>query len=205
MQITIRSNANQIGKIHMQGSLSDTEPVEIMNTALAPLPLYLPDASSAVRDALARALEFAASQTAAPDSTAVLEALRRRDATMVRYTTYGLATRLAETLGALDETVNAVYLFDTGVAYEDESCSEPARDFTLHLIVRVERKTKALSALISGLDRALTQAVAALYATPTCAHLLDAQIVDAAEVQQRIGYGAFLSSLHQRPLQVWQR
>ncbi len=189
----------------MNRSTTSTSPVHAMDVELSPLPLHLPDADSAVEDALARALEYAANKTGAAGRAAVLEALRRRNVTMVQYTTYGLACQLAETLGALDETVTAVYLFDAGAAGEDEVFGEPARDLTLHLIVWVERKTKALTALVNGLDRALVQAVSALQATPARPHLLDVQIVDTTEVQQRIGYGALLSSLHQRPLQIWQR
>lgn len=189
----------------MNRSVAHAQPVERMDVELAPLPLRLPDADSAVEDAVARALEFAASKTAAPGRAAVLEALRRRDVTMIQYTTYGLASHLAETLGALDEMVNAVYLFDAGAAGEDEMFGEPARDLSIHLIVWVERKTKALGALVSGLDRALGSAIAALQVMPARSHLLDVQIVDTTEVQQRIGYGALLSSLHQRPLQIWRR
>jgi hypothetical protein len=36
-------------------------------------------------------------------------------------------------------------------------------------------------------------------------HLLDAQIVDDEEVKSRVGYGALLSSIHNRPVRVWQR
>ncbi len=176
-----------------------------MDVELSALPLRLPDAGSAVEDALVKALEYAANKTGAHNLAAVSAALRRRDVTATQYAAYGLACQLAETLGALDETVKAVYLFDAGAAGEDEAFDEPASDLSLHLIVWVERKTKALAALISGLDRALVQAVAALQETPASMQLLDAQIVDNAEVQQRIGYGALLSSLHYWPLPVWQR
>lgn len=189
----------------MNRSVSDTVPVATTDVELSSLPLHLPDAGSAVEDAMARALEYAASKTGAAGRVAVLEALRRRDATMIQYTTYGLSCQLAETLGALDETVNAVYLFDAGAAGEDEVFGEPALDLSLHLIVWVERKTKALTALVNGLDRALVQAISSLQVMPARSHLLDAQVVDTTEVQQRIGYGALLSSLHQRPLQIWQR
>jgi hypothetical protein len=41
--------------------------------------------------------------------------------------------------------------------------------------------------------------------TRQLAHLLDVQIVDDADVKNRVGYGAMLSSLHHRPIQVWER
>lgn len=189
----------------MNRVVTNTPTVDLTDIELSALPLHLPDADSAVEDGLARALEFAAHKTMTSGRSAVLAALRRGDPAVHQYTTYGLACQLAETLGALDETVNAVYLFDAGAAGEDEVFGEPAHDLSLHLIVWVERKTQALSSLISGLDRALVQALERLEVTPARTHLLDAQIVDTTEVRQRIGYGALLSSLHQRPLQVWQR
>lgn len=189
----------------MNRSVTHTRPTDTIDVEFSALPLRLPDAGSAVEDALAKALEYAAHKTGAHNLAAVFDALRRRDVTTVQYTAYGLACQLAETLGALDETVKAVYLFDAGATGGDEVFDEPASDLSIHLIVWAERKTKALAALISGLDRALMQAVTALQEMPAAMQLLDAQIVDTAEVQQRIGYGALLSSLHYRPLPIWQR
>lgn len=182
-----------------------TQVVDVMDVEFSALPFHLPDATSAAEDALAKALEFAASQMAAPNTAAVIDALRHGDTTANQYTTYGLARQLAETLGSLDENVSAVYLFDAEATLEDQMFGEQPRNLSVHLIVQVERKTNALASLVSGLDRALAQAIASLMATPRLAHVLDAQIVDTAEIRQRIGYGALLSSLHHQALMVWQR
>ena len=182
-----------------------TQGVDVMDVEFSAIPFHLPDATSAAEDALAKALEFAAVQTAAPSTAAVLEAVRRGDTTAYQYTTYGLARQLAETLGSMDQNVTAVYLFDPDATIEDEMFGEQPRNLSVHLIVQVERKTKALASLVSGLDRALAQTLAPLMSAPRLAHVLDAQIVDTAEVRQRIGYGALLSSLHHQALLVWQR
>jgi hypothetical protein len=40
---------------------------------------------------------------------------------------------------------------------------------------------------------------------PQLAHLLDVQVVEDIDVEERTGYGALLSSVHNRPIQVWER
>ena len=182
-----------------------TQVVDVMDVEFSAIPFHLPDATSAVEDALAKALEFAAVQMAAPSTAAVTEALRRGDTTAHQYTTYGLAHQLAETLGSMDANVRSVYLFDAEATIEDQTFGEQPRNLSVHLIVWVDRKTQALASLASGLDRALAQTIAPLMSAPRLAHVLDTQIVDTAEVRQRIGYGALLSSLHHQALMVWQR
>jgi hypothetical protein len=54
-------------------------------------------------------------------------------------------------------------------------------------------------------DHALVHAYAKLLDRPRLEHLLDVQVVDGADVAKRIGYGAMLSSLHNRPIRVWER
>ena len=88
-----------------------TQVVDVMDVEFSVLPFHLPDATSAAEDALAKARECAAAQTAAPSTAAVLEAVRRGDTTAYQYTTYGLARQLADTLGSMDQNVTAVYLF----------------------------------------------------------------------------------------------
>jgi hypothetical protein len=41
-------------------------------------------------------------------------------------------------------------------------------------------------------------------ATDQLAHLLDVQAVTDEDVENRVGYGAMLSSLHNRPIRIWE-
>jgi hypothetical protein len=75
----------------------------------------------------------------------------------------------------------------------------------LHLIAWTQRKTVALNSLAEALDRALVQNYAELIEAPELAHLLDMQVVDDADVKNRVGYGTLFSSLHYRPIQIWER
>ena len=78
-------------------------------------------------------------------------------------------------------------------------------DIIIHLIVWAQRKTGALNSLVAALDRALVQSYADLIGMRQLTHLLDVQVIDDADVENRVGYGAMLSSIHHRPIQVWER
>jgi hypothetical protein len=54
------------------------------------------------------------------------------------------------------------------------------------------------------LNRALAQSYAQLIGPSQLQHILDAQIIDDADVENRVGYGALLNSLYRRPLKVWE-
>ena len=58
---------------------------------------------------------------------------------------------------------------------------------------------------MEALDRALVKRYADMIGPSQLAHLLDIQVVDDEDVEKRIGYGAMLSSLHNQPIQIWER
>ncbi len=105
----------------------------------------------------------------------------------------------------MDGEVKAVYLYDYDATSEDACFGEMAVPPVLHLIVWAQRKTVALNSLAEALDRALVQNYAELMGAAQLAHLLDVQVVDDADVENRVGYGTLFSSLHYRPIQVWER
>jgi hypothetical protein len=73
------------------------------------------------------------------------------------------------------------------------------------MIVWTKRKTGALNSLVEALDRAFAQSYANLMGESRLAHILDVQVVDDVDVKNRTGYGALLSSVYHRPIQVWER
>jgi hypothetical protein len=75
----------------------------------------------------------------------------------------------------------------------------------IHLIVWTACKTHALDALVGVLDRALTRRYRGLAGHGDLEHVLDVQVIEDADVEHRMGYGAMLASIHQRPIQVWSR
>jgi hypothetical protein len=59
--------------------------------------------------------------------------------------------------------------------------------------------------MVKALDQALVRHYTKLADTPHLQRILDVQMVGDPEVEDRIGYGALLSSIHTPPLQVWKR
>jgi hypothetical protein len=101
--------------------------------------------------------------------------------------------------------IKAVYIFDFEATPEDICFAEVTPDIIIHLIVWAQRKTAALNSLIGALDRALVRIHVELLHMPQLKHLLDVQVVDDRDVENRLGFGALFSSLHHRPLPVWKR
>jgi uncharacterized protein YunC (DUF1805 family) len=136
---------------------------------------------------------------------AVLEHLKQRDATACGYCQYSIAKKVGDSLGAMDQNVKAVYILDYDATPEDICYSNQKHTVLIHMIIRVERKTSALESLVAALDHALVQVYGRLLGMERLEHLLDAQVVDDADVEKRVGFGAMFTSLHQRPIQVWKR
>jgi len=167
--------------------------------------LRIPDASSAAEAALDVALHYCCDKLGAGSIDTVKESLRQGDSTSRGYFNFSLAHAVAEYLGAFDRDVTSVYLFDYDATPEDLCFGEAVCNLLLHLIVRVNRPTAAFQSLVEALDGALIRRYAGVMGMDEPAHLLDVQVVEEEDVRLRNGYGALLSSVHHRPIQVWGR
>lgn len=179
-----------------------TEAVNVKSTAS---PLQLPDVASTAEAALTQALEFCAQKMGLDSPQAVVDHLRQDNSTAFGYWHYGLAKQVAKHLGAWDEDVKAVYIYDYDATPEDVCFGEMMPAEPIHLIVWAQRKTAALESLVAVLNRALVQGCADLIGRPRLMRLLDVQVIDDADVKNRVGYGALLSSLYHRPIRIWER
>jgi len=184
--------------------VSSNQAMAEVDVALAVPEWRLPDAASVAEDALAAGLEFCVQKMGLAGQQTAIGRLQQGDGTARGYCHYGIARHLAESLGALDENVKAVYVVDYDATADDMSLGEKQTSL-IHLIAWAERKTSALDSLVEALDRALVQHYADLIGQHQLAHLLDVQVIDDADVKNRVGYGAMLSSLYQKPIQVWKR
>lgn len=165
----------------------------------------LPDVDEMAERVIGEALAYCAGKLGLGDADAAGEALRQGRPDAWSYYRYALAKGVAAQLGALDDEMRAIYFYDYDATEEDLSFAEGCGSPLIHLIAWAGRKTSALQALVAALDGALARRCGKLLGRETLAHLLDVQVVDDAEVQARTGYGSLLSSLHNRPLPVWQR
>ena len=168
-------------------------------------PLHMPNATSTAEDVLDKAIGFCASKMGIKDPQAAINRLRQKDNHACEYCHYSIAEQVGAALGDLDENVKAVYMFEYEATPQDICFSETTNTPLVHLLVLVQRKTEALNSLVSMLDRALAQSYARLIGPSQLQYLLDVQIIDDAQVERRVGYGALLHSLHHRPLKVWER
>ncbi len=171
------------------------------------LPMQPAEMSVAAEGIWAQALSYCAEKMGLEGPQTVTKRMRQGDGVACGYCLYSVAKQVAEAIGALDENVRVVYTFDCDATPEDECLGAAARGTPLlHLLVWAQRKTAALRALVSALDRALARAYAhVLGEGQPPASLLDVQVIDDADVGRRSGYGALLSSMYHRPVQVWQR
>ena len=172
----------------------------------AALPVRYAEVGVTMEGILAQALCYCAEKMDLDGPQAVVERVRQGDGAAHGYYVYSVAKQVAETIGSLDENVWAVYIFDCEATPEDECLGEVCRGAPLiHLLVWTQRKTAALCALASALDRVLIQTYACAPGEGRPASLLDVQVIDDADIGRRSGYGALLCSMYNRPIQVWGR
>lgn len=164
----------------------------------------LSDAAGTAEAALSEAVSFAGQKMGLGRAQVVI-ALKQNDHETQGYFQYGLARQIAGQMAALDANVKAVYMYEDEATAEDEALGDCRASTMLHLIVRAQRKTGALTSLVVALDRALVEGYASLASLPNLAHMLDVQVVDDQDIRKRTGYGALLSSLHHKPLPVWEK
>lgn len=172
----------------------------------AALPAQCAEMGVTVDGMLAQALSYCAGKMGLEGPQTAAERVRRGDSVACGYCLYSVAKQVGEAIGSLDGNVRAVYTFDCDATPEDECLSEITRGAPLvHLLVWTRRKTAALCALVSVLDRALVRAYAGVLGKGQPASLLDVQVIDDVDVGRRSGYGALLGSMYHRPVQVWER
>jgi hypothetical protein len=168
-------------------------------------PFQFPDTASTAEVVLNEGLAFCARKMGLGDPEEVVRRLRQGDNSACQYCRYGLAKKVAECIGNLDDNIKSVYVLDYDATPHDLCFGQEKQRSPIHLIVWAERKTDALAALVTALDRALVKRYAALISAPDLVRLLDVQVVDNQDVEGCIGYGALLSSTHNRPIRVWER
>jgi hypothetical protein len=121
-----------------------------------------------------------------------------------------LAVQIGEYLGQVDKTVKAVFQYeptDASQIVQGESSASQEKPSGINLVVWVERKSAALSALVDTLESVLTASqtkIGCIEDEPE-SFTLDVRMVDDDEVDQGRGYGLLVQNayLHSKP--VWSR
>lgn len=181
------------------------ERLSASSTDTETLAFRVSEISSAVDAAIETALRYAQEKAGVGDLNLVMKKLQGGDVTAWQYFNYCLAQQVSEYLGACDSHVQATYTFDYDATPEDVIFSDQVRDRLIHILVWVSRKTAALETLVRALDAALCESYVQRLGISRPKHVLDIQVVDDTEVQERTGYGALLASIHRQPLKIWSR
>jgi hypothetical protein len=169
---------------------------------IAPSPQEISQ-SSIVEGALNRVLRLVARKIGLETPGQVVAQLNAGQPEPRRAFRHELAREAAVYLGTLDKHVKAVYMAEYDASPEDMAFAEEQSLTPVHLILWVTRKTAALTAAATALDRALLESYRAWVGPNAPGYLVDVQLVDDHEVTNRKGYGAVLTSIHMPPLRIW--
>jgi hypothetical protein len=103
--------------------------------------------------------------------------------------------------------VRSVYVYDWGDQPDEMEAAPVGLTSPIRLLIRVSHKTAALDSLLGAYDAALAPRYRALVAPAAdrLRTLLLARAVDDQEICCREGYGALITSVRERPIQVWSR
>jgi hypothetical protein len=167
------------------------------------LPSYLAEVAETIRnDALVAAREKLSLSRPHTD----IERLFRHPG-FFDYFKYELAVRVADVLGALDEPLQAVYLYDPFTDADGGIDHSMPPDATVHLLALVRAHTGTLGTWTTGLDDALTNSLRDLPA-PTLARrvsVLDVMQISEEEARYCPHRRRLLSSVFAPPISIWQR
>ncbi len=185
----------------------NNDPGQEKTAAIAGTPLRLPSAESAMEGVVGRALGFGAEKMGSATFEGALAVLQQgpENSAARGYLHYSLGVQVAEALGALDENLKSVSMFEYDATTEDITLAENDQPTPIHLIVWTERRTEALQALTAGFDRALLKDYARLIDPRRRTQLLDVHFITDNDVVRRIGVAALVSSLYNPALKIWER
>jgi hypothetical protein len=119
----------------------------------------------------------------------------------------GLAEGVANILAASDERVLSVHYYEESAPLQRGAERHLPADPTVHLLVLVRVRSAGLDALVTALDRALTDTVRAIQSPLTGRHasLLNPVLITQEDVAQRRGCAVLLSLAYQALLTIWER
>ncbi|GEM_PF-477200 len=157
-----------------------------------------------IESVVKKALKTAAGKMGLGNVKDLIALMKKGDCMAFSYYNYNIAKQLGELLGSWDKNVRAVYAHDFDGATAEEDCIENTSSFSLiRMIVWVERKTKAVHALVETVDHAMVHHHRHMLGLVNVERVLDVQVIDDADVKNRTGYAALLKSIYQHPIQVW--
>jgi hypothetical protein len=164
---------------------------------------------AAVSEWLDEALEFCAQKSGKAGVEQALRSLADGDCCACEYLRHALVKRVGQYLGFMDGAVRAVYTYEPEHAIGWDGPVPEGGDSSpgMHLVAHVSHKGSSLPGLVLALEAALAEERRKLNCSRSTAPCfgLDLGVADDADVQQRLGYGALITSPWVQPVQVWHR
>jgi len=157
-----------------------------------------------------KAITYCAERKFSGDTDEAMLALRRGRCDICNVLSDCLVKEVSEYLGRMDKMVKAVYRFEQeSIVLEKDGMGGSVSSLRsgINLVAWVERKSAALNALRSTLENALTESrrrFGCQNTRPAC-YVMDVQLVDDKDVQERRGYGIVINSMYLHATQVWSR
>ena len=170
----------------------------------------LPMDQATADEMVGRAVTYCADKKFSGDTEQTLTALRRGRCDICTMLSECLVQQVSEYLGRMDRMVKAVYrLEQENFVLKEEGGfkSTTGSRAGINLVSLVHRKTPALTALGNTLESALTESrkkIGCQSASPAC-YMMEVQLVDDRDVQERRGYGVVVDSAYLHATQVWSR
>ena len=112
---------------------------------------------------------------------------------------YALAKGISNYLGKIDENLESVYVYGS-------TANDNARlSSDIDLIVKVKSKNGSTGKALKILDSCLLVNYKILMADEQVrmSYMLDVQMIDESDVQQRNRYGSLMSFSHTAPIKIW--
>jgi hypothetical protein len=159
---------------------------------------------------LTNTVTFCADRHTAGDTQLALSGLRSGQTDICECMRVNLVGQIAEVLGEIDKTVKSIYTYDP-VAQPQRPGGEThaARDrgASINLVVWVDRKSAALNALVTSLEKDLHASqiqIGCLIGDQSC-FSLHVIMVDDSDVREQRGFGVIADSEYLRSKRVWTR
>jgi len=154
------------------------------------LSLPLPDMTAVAERALTWALESCARRMGLAGAQAAAHHVQQGDVVARVHCCSSIAKQVAESLGASEEGVRAIYAPDYDVLFEDLCSDKGAKDGSMvRLLVWTRHHTVALDALVAAWDRALAQACRDKIGSHGQAPSLDVHVMEDADIERHFGSG----------------
>ena len=159
---------------------------------------------------LNNAVTFCADRYTAGDTQIALRNLRSGQADICECMRVNLIGQIAEVLGEIDKTVKSIYTYNP-VAQPQRPGNEIQvtgdKGASINLVVWVDRKSAALNALVTSLEKDLRASqlqLGCLKGDRPC-FSLHVNMVDDSDVKEQRGFGVIADSEYLRSRRVWAR